>query len=431
MGQELNVAVIGAGYAGMAAAVGLADCGIPVTVFESAQHVGGRARGLFYNDTHLDNGQHLFLGCYHNTLHLIKKVGGNIQEDFLRTPLQLILNGEFSLRTANLPSPLNFLFGLLNAQGLRFGERIEAVRFIRKLESLNYTLGQDLPVADLLRRFGQGTNVTRKLWAPLCIAALNTPIDSASGQVMVNVLRDALGRSRRDSDMLFPRTDLSKLFPSRAASFVEQRCGEIRLACGVEALRPSGSGIEVTTERGTSLFTHAICAAPPAIATRLIRPIGALAEMADQIDALEHQPIYTIYLQYPAAVGLSCPMVGLHGGFAQWVFDKGMIAGQSGLLAAVISAQGSHQELSLDQLAQRVILELNSEFGIGKQPRWHKVIAERRATFSCTPNLQRPLQITPLPCLLLAGDYTRGDYPATLEGAVISGLKCADIITSG
>jgi hydroxysqualene dehydroxylase len=123
-------------------------------------------------------------------------------------------------------------------------------------------------------------------------------------------------------------------------------------------------------------------------------------------------------------------MLGLHQRYSQWLFDKGRIAGQHGLLAAVISAEGIHQELSQEELAQKVIAELRNEFGIAGQPVWFKVIAEKRATFCCAPNLQRPSQLTPLPRLLLAGDYTAGDYPATLEGAVISGLKCADVISA-
>jgi uncharacterized protein with NAD-binding domain and iron-sulfur cluster len=123
-------------------------------------------------------------------------------------------------------------------------------------------------------------------------------------------------------------------------------------------------------------------------------------------------------------------MIGLHQRFSQWLFDKGQIAAQQGLLAAVISAEGIHQELSQDDLAEKVIAELRDEFGIVGRPDWFKVIAEKRATFCCSPNLDRPIQLTAIPKLLMAGDYTHGDYPATLEGAVLSGVKCADYVVS-
>ncbi|MDO8813096.1 MAG: FAD-dependent oxidoreductase, partial [Gallionella sp.] len=219
------------------------------------------------------------------------------------------------------------------------------------------------------------------------------------------------------------------LFPQRAASYVEQHGGRVFTSCGVEAIIPKDNGIELTTAQSKTIFSHVICAAPPVVAAKLLQPIAKLDRAVTQIEALQHQPIYTVYLRYPADVRLPHPMIGLHRRFSQWLFDKGQIAGQHGLLAAVISAEGLHQELSQKQLAQKVIAELREKFGIAEPPEWFKVIAEKRATFTCTPNLQRPSQQTALPGLLLAGDYTASDYPATLEGAVLSGLRCADLVS--
>lgn len=413
----------------MAAAAALAERGIPVTVFESARQLGGRARGVMHNDMQLDNGQHLLLGCYRQTLRLIEQVGGNIEQDFLRLPLQLDLHGEFSLRAPRLPAPFHLLIALLGAQGLPFGARLNAVRFMFALRRINFCLTKDMTVADLLAQHGQHAELTQKLWEPLCIAALNTPIQRASAQVLLNVLRDALNQSRGDSDMLLPRVNFTALLPQRAADYVEQHGGEVRISCGVEALRPVENGIELASTQGTQQFSHAICAAPPTVAAKLLRPLAELDSAVAQIEALQHQPIYTVYLRYPAHVTLPHPMIGLHRRFSQWLFDKGRIAGQHGLLAAVISAEGIHQELPHEQLAQKVVAELCEEFGITESPQWFRVIAEKRATFCCAPNLQRPMQQTALPRLFLAGDYTAGDYPATLEGAVTSGLRCAGLIS--
>jgi squalene-associated FAD-dependent desaturase len=424
----LNTAIIGGGYAGMAAAVELSGRGIPVTVFESARQLGGRARGVSYNDTQLDNGQHLLLGCYRHTLDMIKKVGGDSGSDFLRVPLQLELHREFSMKAPQLPAPLHLLAALLGAEGLSVTDRLNAARFMLKLRRINFRLHADITVTELLARHNQGAALTMKLWEPLCIAALNTPIHKASAQVLLNVLRDALNRTRADSDMLLPRSSLTTLFPQRAADYVEQHGGKVCIGCGVEELHPREDGIEISTTLGSENFSHVICAAPPNAAARLLRRISGFAGTVAQIERLEQQPIYTVYLQYPESVALPRPMLGLHQRYSQWLFDKGRIAGQHGLLAAVISAEGIHQELSQDQLARKVIAELREEFAIAEQPQWVKVIAEKRATFCCSPNLQRPAQQTSLPQLLLAGDYTAGDYPATLEGAVMSGLKCAEAI---
>ncbi len=428
MGQELKVGIIGGGYAGMAAAVELVARGIPVTVFESAKQLGGRARGVLHNDTQIDNGQHLLLGCYRETLRLIELVGGNIEQDFLRLPLQLDLHGQFSLKAPRLPAPLHLLVALFKAQGLTWSERMNAARFMLKLRSMDFRLSNDMTVTELLSQNEQDANLTLKLWEPLCIAALNTPIHKASAQVLLNVLRDSLNRTRADSDMLLPRIDFTALFPQRAAAFIEQNGGKVYISCGVDAIVPKDESIELTTEQETHLFSHVICATPPTVTAKLLRPIAGLASAVVQTEGLEHQPIYTVYLQYPPHVCLPHPMLGLHQRCSQWLFDKGQIAGQSGLLAAVISAEGLHQELSQEELAQKVIAELSEEFGITEQPEWFKVIAEKRATFCCAPNLQRPTQQTALSNLLLAGDYTAGDYPATLEGAVLSGIRCADLV---
>jgi hydroxysqualene dehydroxylase len=285
-----------------------------------------------------------------------------------------------------------------------------------------------MTVTELLTQHGQDAGLAHKLWEPLCIAALNTPMHKASAQVLLNVLRDALNRTRADSDMLLPRIDFTALFPQRAAAYIEQHGGTVSLSCGVEAIVQKEDGIELVSAAGTRTFSHVICAAPPTVAAKLLRPISALASTVAQIERLEHQPIYTVYLQYPAHTRLPHPMVGLYQHFSQWLFDKGQIAGQHGLLVAVISAEGLHQELGQNELAQKVIAELREEFGITDQPMWYQVIAEKRATFCCAPNLQRPAQQTALGNLLLAGDYTAGNYPATLEGAVLSGLRCVELL---
>lgn len=431
MAAELKVGIIGGGYAGMAAAAELAAANIPVTVFESAKQLGGRARGVSYNDTRLDNGQHLLLGCYRETLRLIELVGGDIERDFLRLPLQLDLHHHLELRAPRLPAPLHLLFALLNAKGLSWRERIKAARFMLTLRAMNFRLPQDMTVAELLKLHGQDAGLTLKFWEPLTIAALNTPISKASAQVLLNVLRDALNRARTDSDMLLPSIDFTALFPQRAAAFIERHGGKVHLSCGVEAIVPEHDGIVLQTAQGTQHFSHVICAASSASAERLMRPLSCLDDTVQQITALQQQPIYTVYLQYPTQVRLPHPMIGLHQRISQWLFDKGRIAGQHGLLASVISAEGIHQDLSQEELAQKVAVELRQEFGINVPPLWSKVIAEKRATFCCAPNLQRPSQQTSVPNLLLAGDYTAGDYPATLEGAVLSGVHCARLCLPG
>jgi squalene-associated FAD-dependent desaturase len=430
--KRFNVGIIGGGYAGMAAAVTFAAQGIPVTVFESAKQLGGRARGVLLNDTQLDNGQHILLGCYRQTLKLIEQVGGNIDHDFLRLPLQLTLHNCFELKAPHLPAPLHLLAALLMAKGLTIGDRIQASRFMLAMRRIKFKLPHDISTQELLRTDGQSEHLIRLMWEPICISALNTPVHKASAQVFLNVLRDSLNGSFADSEMLLPRLDFSTLFPNRAVEFVTQRGGTVHTSCGVESIIPQSKGVELSTVQGTHQFSHIVCAASPAVSSRLFHGISEFAKISEQIDAINYQPIYTVYLQYPAQIALPQEMLGFDRCFTQWLFDKGQIAGQHGLIAAVISAEGLHQELDHDQLAKKVAREISAQLGINAEPLWHQVIAEKRATFACEVNLSRPGNNTPIPNILLAGDFTAGDYPATLEGAVMSGIKAAqEIISNG
>jgi len=423
-----NTAIIGGGYAGMAAAVTLAEHNIPVTVFESAKQLGGRARGVVQHDTQLDNGQHILLGCYRHTLGLIEQVGGNIKQDFQRLPLQLTLHKRFELKAPRLPAPLHLLAGFLLARGLSYKARLHAARFMLSMRRINFKLEADISALELLQIHKQDADLIRLLWEPICISALNTPVQKASAQVLLNVLRDSLNGSRADSDMLLPRLDYSELFPNRAAQYISQHGGKVVLSCGVESITRHETKLALHTAQSTEYFDKVICATSASSAIRLFSTLPALAEMAKQIEAITYQPIYTVYLKYPADVRLPHPMLGLDRCISQWLFDKGQIAGQHGLFAAVISAEGLHQAWSHEQLAQKVIEELRDQFGFTKLPEWHQVIAEKRATFSCVANLSRPVYLTQEINLLLAGDFTAGDYPATLEGAVISGIRCANEI---
>lgn len=421
----MKIAVIGGGYAGMAAAVTLAERGVAATIFEAAPQLGGRARGVDFNGTVLDNGQHILVGAYCETLRLIKLVNRDAGSALLRLPLDWHVQGHFRLRAAPLPAPLHLALGLMMASGAGWGERMAAVTFMRVMRRNGFRLPQDITVSELLRRHRQGAVITRHLWHPLCIAVLNTPPDIASAQVFLNVLRTSLDSTRADGEIMLSRVDLSALFPDPAADYVRARGGEVMPGTTVEQVRDHAGAFELTVSGSNYRFTHVICAVPPHRLLPLIAGLPALAPAAEQISGFQYQPIYTIYLQYAGRVALPSPMLGMAGGLAQWVFDREAICGQRGLIAAVISAAGPHQDMTQDDLAQRIHAELCRNFGALPAPVWQRVIAEKRATYACTVSLPRPAQRTPLRNFYLAGDYTESDYPATLEAAVRSGVGCA------
>ncbi|AOY01814.1 hydroxysqualene dehydroxylase HpnE [Jeongeupia sp. USM3] len=409
-----QIAILGGGYAGMAAAVGLADAGMRVTVFEAGPVLGGRARRISVDGREIDNGQHLLIGAYSELLALMRRVGVDPDAAFLRTPLDLAVVPGFRLRAPRLPAPLHLAAGLIGAKGLRWRERWALIRAVRAAEGARWRLDADLPVAAWLDAQRQPARLVEAFWRPLTVAALNTPLESASAQVLFNVLRDSLGGSRPASDLLFPKLDFSALFPDAAAAYVAARGGEVRLSTSVRQLARAGDGWRVNDEA----FDGVVCALPPHRAGMALDGIDAA--LVARLNAWDYQPIVTVYLQYPASVALPQPMVGIAAGIGQWIFDRGQTHDQPGLIAVVLSARGAHSAWTQAQLAAEVVTELDTHFGWG-EPGWRRVIAEKRATFAATPGLWRPDNATAEPTLWLAGDYTAGDYPATLEGAIRSG----------
>lgn len=399
-----RVAIVGAGYAGMAAAVTLAGRGVPVTVFESGPVPGGRARRVISQGTELDNGQHILVGAYTELFRLMRTVG--VPSDaVLRLPFEIRYAREFCLRSLWLPPPLGLLFGLILSKGIPFHERVGAARFMGAMRRLGFRLPLDVSVRQLLEAHGQNGRIGHFLWRPLCVSALNTPADQASANIFLAALRDTLDGESDASDLLLPRVDLSKLFPEPAAQFVARNGGEIRLRSTVENIQ------ELKNQ-----FKSVIVAVGPHQLKALL-PEAALD--------YTYQPIYTCYLQYPEQVTLPFPMLGLADGLVQWVFDRGALLGEKGRLACVISAQGDHQQMSMDELAQRCHQELKMALGL-PAPQWSRVIAEKRATITCSVNLKRINM--KMPGVHLAGDYTDPEYPPTLEAAVRSGVRAARAI---
>jgi len=424
----MNVAVIGGGYAGMAAAVTLAERRVPVTVFEAAKTLGGRARRVEQRDLALDNGLHILIGAYRETLRLMRQVGADPERLLQRLPLTLRIHGRFTLKAPRLPAPLHLLAGLALASGAPLGERLAAVRFMQRMRQQGYALLRDISVATLLRDQAQGAIMTRMLWQPLCVSALNTPLETASAQVFLNVLRDSLDADRSASDLLLPRADLSRLFPEPAADYIKANGGAVLTGQRVTEIDESGDGYTVRCAETEHAFSHIVCALAPYHAGAFLIGISALAEVAETVEQLAYQPIYSVYLCYPREVRLPAPMLGFDNPLLQWAFDRGVLAGQHGVIGAVISAEGPHQALSQEELGRLVHQELQQQLGLLPDPSWVRVIAEKRATFACTPGLRRPESRTPLRNFFLAGDYVASDYPGTIESAVRSGIDAANMI---
>jgi predicted NAD/FAD-binding protein len=317
----MRVAIVGAGWAGMAAAVTATLAGRTAIVFEAARAVGGRARAL--NGTLpdgtpvvLDNGQHILIGAYTRTLELMRTVGADPATHLLRLPLDLRFADGEGLALPMWPSPLDALAGIATARGWTWGDRWSLLRASVGWQLAGFRCTPGTSVADLCRTLSPTIRAT--LIDPLCVSALNTPAERACGQVFLTVLRDSLFGGRGSSNLLLPTRDLSSLFPAAAAQWLEARGGELRTGVRVTGLQhgsPSSNAWQVNGEafdaviwatsssNAASALMESAQTAPKTIANRL-------QQWAATAAALQFEAIATVYAYAPHAT-LSRPMVAL------------------------------------------------------------------------------------------------------------------------
>ena len=424
-----GLAVIGAGWAGCAAAVQAQRLGHDVILFEASRVAGGRARrvAVMHNDQtlHLDNGQHILIGAYSETLKLMTDLGIDVDKALLRMPLTLQFPDGTGLKLPSLPAPLDALVGILRARGWSWSDKWWLLKTATMWQLQSFQCAPQLSVADLCRNISPRVMTT--LIEPLCVSALNTPADRASGQVFLRVLKDSLFAVSGGSNLLLPRIDLSALLPDAALAWISDRGGQVRLGTRVTQItQQPDKRLDLLDATGALLgqFDSVILACPPHEATRLAKTTpAASSDWLALADGLQYEAIATVYAHSRSA-HLAQPMLALPSSStqpAQFVFDRGQLDGPPGLLAFVVSAS---QQGTLE-ITSQVIAQAAEQLALTDLTVLQAVV-EKRATFACTPNLERPgAQIAP--GLLACGDYTQGPYPATLEGAVRSGLHAASL----
>lgn len=421
----MKVAVVGGGWAGLAAAVRATQAGHRVTLIEMAPHWGGRARSVPVDDgPTLDNGQHILIGAYARTLALMREVGVDVAAAFDRRPLELRYPDGRGLRLPAGPAALAFARGVWGCRGWTVRDRAATLAAATRWALAGFRCAPDLSVDALCAALPPA--VRRLLIDPLCVAALNTPAAAASAQVWLRVLHDALAGGRGASDLLLPRRPLSALLPDPAAAWLRRAGAELRPGSRVQALAPVGGGWDVDGQR----FDRVVLGCSAVEAARLAAPHApAWAQCAA---AIGYEPIVTVYLRSRGA-RLPLPMVALDEGPdapAQFVFDHGALGSAPGLFAFVVSGARRWVDAGRDATVDAVTRQALAAFGAGfwpEPPNLVRVLTEKRATFRCTPGLARPTAGI-APGLVAAGDHVQGPYPATLEGAVRSGEAAAALV---
>ena len=448
-----RIAVIGAGWAGLAAAVRAVQAGAEVSVFEMAGQLGGRARQVRTRSGDFDNGQHILIGAYSHTLSLMRSVGADPESLLWRQPLVLAAPDGRGLRLPpGAPVPA-FVRAVLTAQGWSWRDRLALLRAAARWRLQGFRCAAGQTVHELCAGLPQA--VHRDLIDPLCVAALNTPSHAASAQVFIRVLQDALFAGPGSADLLLPRVPLSTLLPEPASHWLAAKGTRCLTGHRVQSLVRVGTAWQVDGQT----FDAVVLACSATEAARLAGPINPTWATAAQ--RLQYQAIVTVYLE-DHSLRLPHPMLALREGPeapAQFVFDLGALGGAgvptrwpqcapscapagantstppnrhpAGQFAWVVSGAQAWLTDSLEACGRAVLQQARSTFAGAFQGPDVQVLrhlsAERRATFACTPALVRPtMQIAQR--LLAAGDYIAGPYPATLEGAVRSGDAAAQAV---
>jgi squalene synthase HpnD len=430
-----KVVVLGAGYAGLAAAAELVLRGHDVTLVEGRALLGGRAHSFVdaKSGLVLDNGQHILMGCYHETLGLLRQLGGMGRlYSPPRMAVPFVSEKGRSILAATAPDPLHLLSALLGYGELSAGDKISAIKLALRLR-----LGQKaLPhesVETWLRRWGQTPNIIRALWEPLCIAALNEPVATGSAQLFATVIRRSFLAGAADSTILLSRVGLSDLFAPEVRKLLEMCRGTLRLQTPVTGLRFEGTTLrEIKLGDGSVLQPEAVVSALPWHVLRGLLPGDSqLARASGQI---QDAPIVSLHLWLDRPI-LGEPFVGLLDSPVHWVFSRDHIhganpAGQEGhVITAVVSGARDLVDKTGPELEELTLRELGRFLPEARGVRvLHRMVYKARsATFAATPETEplRPETTTEWSNFWLAGDWTNTGLPATIEGAIVSGNRAA------
>ncbi len=445
------ILIIGGGFAGLSAAVDLAERNLPVVVLERRNFLGGRAYSFTDKTTGdvVDNGQHLMMGCYHHTLAFLDKIGARDKLKFQANPRVDFLHeheGHARFQCPALPAPLHLLGGLARLSSLNWRDRIHALRVGFALRTMNGVIKSnrahlaDKTARQWLNELGQTERMQNRFWDLVALATLNESPERASADMFARVLEQAFMHTKQDSTMVISRTGLSELYTTDAQTFVEKHGSKVRLNASVKSIDfADGEATGVTLEDGETIAASAIISAAPYFMLKRILPAELVHQHAawQHISEFQSSPIVSINLWYDRQV-TDLEFVGLLDSPIEWVFNKNAIADDHARtpqhLALVISGAHEAAKQNKEELLAVAQREMRRFFPAARSAALtHSfIIREHDATLSHTVGTARlrPSQQTPYPNFFFAGDWTATGLPATIEGAVWSGQECARRLTA-
>lgn len=428
----MKVAVIGGGWAGLAAAIKLHQKGLDTTVFESARYIGGRARPIItplFPST-IDNGQHILIGAYKSCFDLMRSLNIDIDQVLFKQTMEInSLDQALRFKFLGLRSPFNRLGALFNSHGIcGLQGRILLIKIFKSLQDIN--LLKEMPVLEWLKSLNCPEKLITDFWQPLCIATTNTDISVASTKIFARVLRDGLLGSSQDSNIYIPRKSLHDLWPAKVADIMGDKIKH-------QFIRQISQNNDKSWKIGEQNFNQIILATPANISRKLITPLSGSQDYLSSWPEYRFSAIGTVNLLLEKPWHSKRPMYLLkdkpaNNAWGQWLFDRSRTAASStqhNLLHIVIGNAQRYTGVDVEIIKQGVIrqIEQQAEKPLPKVLK-HLLVTEKRATFDSLAGLKRPATSTPWTGLFLAGDWVETHYPAVLEGAVASGFKAASMV---
>jgi squalene-associated FAD-dependent desaturase len=453
-----KVIIVGAGWAGLSCAYELLKHGVQVTILEAAPQAGGRARGVKFGDCNVDNGQHLLIGGYQQTLKLITELSSSIEENFFKQNFEIFskkINPSFPLLKDNVAQDyyfklitsttkvkshkINLLTSLIKTYAFSLKDKIIFLKFSLTMIKKNFKLKHDISAEQLLASYKFSKQIISNFFEPMIVSTMTTPMHSASAQIFLNIMQATFFTHATFSNLLFAKKDLTSLFVTPIVAQILKLGGDIKYNHRVKQIclaetpqhlaRQTPGAIEIHSNDEILKSDFVVLATQPWQTSKVIENISALASLNQALQQITFESIINIYFEFASPVHGQRTMTGVINGYTHWIFSPS--AGNSHIACAVISAPGEDlKNLSKEQIIKVVSEELTQIYPHLPTIINIKYIQEKRAAFSCTPHINalRPTSQTKVANLFIAGDYINTGYPSTLEGAVISGQQAARAI---
>jgi squalene-associated FAD-dependent desaturase len=443
MGKRLmaKVIVVGGGFAGIAAATALAEKGINVELLESRGFLGGRVYSTENPSfpAPLDNGPHLFMGCYHETWKLFKRLNcsGSFKTiDPLRLSWLLPGGQKASLQCAPLPAPFHLIWGLFTTNAFPWKEKISLIKALMYFSKKPFKIKPEIKTISQFMNFtGQGPRSRELFWIPLCNAVMNVSVNLAPIRGFGEVLHRVFFGSRHDSSLVLTDKPLSEIGFKEVPVYLKDHQGSVHFHEGVQSFKVSTNTFEVITRSGQTYCGDALIWAVPPTSLTALWPKNDW-QAIQTLPQLGKSPILSVHLIVSKTL-INDHLVGLVGSHFEWVFNRNAhwdYPGEGQYLSLVASAADSLSRQTEKELVNLVMQELKDRLPASFT--WEvlhaKVTREMAATFIWTSEadkLRLPCE-TPYPQVFLAGDWTDTGLPATIEGACLSGHRAAQKVIS-